>query len=129
MRGKLDVPGQLKLATLEEATKITQRLHGLVERMAAAAHRLESISSYSQQVRRAGAPLVTLLKPQFGMVSDHVAQMMVIAGRTGSDQVRVRALREGVGQLKMQLEVSASRTREVHKVEEDEETKTPEDSA
>jgi len=128
MRGKLDVPGQLKLATLEEATKITQRLHGLVERMAAAAHQHQSISSYSQQVRRAGAPLVTLLKAQFGMVSDHVAQMMVIAGRTGSDQVRVRALREGVGQLKMQLEVSASRTREVHKVEE-EQTKTPEDSA
>ena len=109
MRGKLDVPGQLKMATLEEATKITQRLHGIVERMAAAAQRRESISSYSQLVRRAGAPLVTLLKAQFGMVSDHVAQMMVIAGRTGSDQVRVRALREGVGQLKMQLEVSATR--------------------
>ena len=128
MRGKLDVPGQLKMATLEEATKLTQRLHGIVERMAAAAQKRESISSYSQQVRRAGAPLVTLLKAQFGMVSDHVAQMMIIAGRTGSDQVRVRALREGVGQLKMQLEVSATRTREIHKVEEEETTKR-EDSA
>jgi hypothetical protein len=128
MRSKLDVPGQLKMATLEEATKLTQRLHGIVERMAAAAQKRESISSYSQQVRRAGAPLVTLLKAQFGMVSDHVAQMMIIAGRTGSDPVRVRALREGVGQLKMQLEVSATRTREIHKVEEGE-TIRPEDSA
>jgi len=119
MTGKLDVPGQLKMATLDEAVKITQRLHGLVERMAAAANKMEPISSYSQQVRRTGAPLVSLLKTHFGLISDHVAQMMIIAGRTGSDRVRVRALREGVGQLKMQLEVTATRTREIHTVKEE----------
>jgi hypothetical protein len=133
MRSKLDVPGQLKMATLEEASKITQRLHGLVERMAAASNKLEPISSYSQQVRRAGAPLVSLLKAQFGLISDHVAQMMVIAGRTGSDRVRVRALREGVGQLKQQLEIAATRTQATHAVEEvdsaKEETKAPGESA
>lgn len=114
------------MATLEEAAKMTQRLHGLVERMAVTAQKREPISSYSQQVRRAGAPLVSLLKAQFGLISDHVAQMMIIAGRTGSDLVRVRALREGVGQLKMQLEVAETRVREIHAVKE--ETPNPEGS-
>ncbi len=126
MANALDLPGRLKIATLEEAVKITQRLHGLVERMAATAHKHEPISSYSQQVRRAGAPLVSLLKAQFGLISDHVAQMMIIAGRTGSDLVRVRALREGVGQLKMQLEVAETRVRDIHAVKE--ETPNPEGS-
>lgn len=116
MASSLDVPGQLKMATLEEAAKITQRLHGVVERMAMTAQKLEPVTSYSQQVRRCGAPLVSLLKANFGLVSDHVAQMMVIAGRTGSDQVRVRALREGVGQLKMQLEIAENRVRAIHTV-------------
>ena len=107
------------MATLEEAAKIAQRLHGLVEQAAAVAHRGDPIASYSQQVRRAGAPLVSLLKAQFGMVSSHVAQMMIIAARTGSDKVRVRALREGVAQLKMQLDVAETRVRENHAVKEE----------
>lgn len=119
MARSLDVPGRLKLATLEEAMTITQRLHGLVERMAAQAQKREPISSYCQQIRRAGAPLVSLLKANFGMISDHVAQMMIIAGRTGSDLVRVRALREGIGQLKMQLEVAETRVRDIHAVQEE----------
>ncbi|MGQ0641805.1 MAG: hypothetical protein ACT4P6_13735 [Gemmatimonadaceae bacterium] len=127
MPSKLDVPGQLKMATLEEATKLTQRLHGLVERMASAVNKLEPTSSYSQQIRRAGAPLVSLLKANFGLISDHVAQMMIIAGRTGSDRVRARALREGVGQLKQQLEIAATRTQTVHAVKEEE--PTPPESA
>lgn len=117
MIGQLDGPGRMKMATLEEATTLAQRLHGIVERMAAQANKNEPVTSYMQQVRRAGAPLVTLLKPQFGMVSDHVAQMMVVAGRTGSDKIRVRALREFVGQLKQQLEIAGNRVRETHTVD------------
>ncbi len=127
MRSQLDVPGQLKMATLEEATKLTQRLHSLVEQMASAANKMEPTANYGQQVRRAGAPLVSLLKGNFGLISDHVAQMMIIAGRTGSDRVRVRALREGVGQLKQQLEIAATRTQAVHAVKED--APPPEESA
>lgn len=107
------------MATLEDAGVLAQRLHGLIERMASAAQKRDPIASYMQQVRRAGAPLVTLLKGQFGMIADHVAQMMIIAGRTGSDLVRVRALREGVGQLKMQLEVAQTRVKENHAVVEE----------
>jgi hypothetical protein len=118
------------MATLEEATTILQRLHGLVERMASAASKTEPIASYSQQVRRAGAPLVSLLKANFGLISDHVAQMMVIAGRSGSDRVRVRALREGVAQLRVQLEIAATRVQANHAVKENEATEeAPEKSA
>jgi hypothetical protein len=126
MAQKLDVPGQLKMATLDEATTMLQRLHGLVERMASASQKNEPIQSYSQQVRRAGAPLVSLLKANFGLISDHVAQMMVIAARSGSERVRVRALREGVGQLRTQLEIAATRVQANHAVKEEE---APEHSA
>lgn len=119
MAEKLDVPGQLKMATLGEATTILQRLHGLVERMASAASKMEPVASHAQQVRRAGAPLVSLLKANFGLISDHVAQMMVIASRSGSDRVRVRALREGVAQLRVQLEIAATRVQANHAVKEE----------
>ena len=120
MRFELDGPGRMKMATLEEAVGHAQRLHGIVERMAAAAQKSEPVMSYMLQVRRSGAPLVTLLKPQFGMISDHVAQMIVIAGRSGSERIRVRALREAVGQLKLQIEIAGNRVREQHKVSADE---------
>jgi hypothetical protein len=45
--------------------------------------------------------------------------MMVIAGRSGSDQIRVRALREGIGQLKMQIELAGNRVKETHAVQDD----------
>jgi hypothetical protein len=119
MTVQLDGPGRMKLVTLDDAVTHVQRLHGLVERMAATAQKNEPVSSAMQQFRRAGAPLVTLLKPQFGMIADHVAQMIVIAGRTGSDRIRVRALREGIGQLKLQVELAGNRVREVHAVRDD----------
>ncbi|MGQ0540017.1 MAG: hypothetical protein ACT4R6_13805 [Gemmatimonadaceae bacterium] len=116
MSDPLDGPGRLKMATLDEATLMTQRLHGLVERMAAAAGKNEGLLTFAQQIKRAAAPLVTLLKPQFGLISEHVAQMLLITSRSGSDKIRVRALREGVGQLKVQLEAAANRVKEVHTV-------------
>lgn len=107
------------MSTLENASMAAQRLHGLVERLASAASKREPISSYMQQFRRSAPPLVTLLKPQFGMIADQLTQMMVIAGRSGSDQIRVRALREGIGQLKMQIELAGNRVRETHAVREE----------
>jgi hypothetical protein len=116
---KLDGPGRMKMATLEDASLLAQRLHGLVERLAMAAQKREPLVSYFQQFRRAAPALVTLLKPQFGMIADHVAQMVVIASRSGSEGIRVRALREGVGQLKLQLELAGTRVKDQHTVTED----------
>lgn len=119
MAQTIDGPGRMKIATLETAGIAAQRLHGLVERLASAAQKREPISSYMQQFRRSAPPLVGLLKPQFGMIADHLTQMIVIAGRSGSDQIRVRALREGIGQLKMQIELAGNRVRDTHAVKED----------
>lgn len=115
---ELDPAGRLKLALLETASISAQRLHGLVERLASAASKNEPISSYMQQFKRSAPPLVSMLKPQFGMIADHLTQMIVIAGRSGSDQIRVRALREGIGQLKMQIELAGNRVKETHAVQE-----------
>ncbi len=116
---ELDPAGRLKMALLENAGIAAQRLHGLVERLASAASKNEPISSYMQQFKRSAPPLVSMLKPQFGMIADHLTQMIVIAGRSGSDQIRVRALREGIGQLKMQIELAGNRVKETHAVRED----------
>jgi len=115
------------MALLETAGIAAQRLHGLVERLASAYSKREPISSYMQQFKRSAPPLVSMLKPQFGMISDHLTQMIVIAGRSGSDQIRVRALREGIGQLKMQIEIAGTRVKENHAVRED--LPTPEGKA
>ena len=124
---ELDPAGRLKMALLENAGIAAQRLHGLVERLASAASKNEPISSYMQQFKRSAPPLVSMLKPQFGMIADHLTQMIVIAGRSGSDQIRVRALREGIGQLKMQIEIAGNRVKENHAVRED--LPTPEGKA
>lgn len=124
---ELDPAGRLKMALLETASIAVQRLHGLVERLASAASKNEPISSYMQQFKRSAPPLVSMLKPQFGMIADHLTQMIVIAGRSGSDQIRVRALREGIGQLKMQIEIAGNRVKENHAVRED--MPTPEGKA
>jgi hypothetical protein len=116
---ELDPAGRLKMALLETASISAQRLHGLVERLASASSKNEPISSYMQQFKRSAPPLVSMLKPQFGMIADLLTQMIVIAGRSGSDQIRVRALREGIGQLKMQIELAGIRVKETHAVKVD----------
>lgn len=115
---EIDPAGRLKLALLETASIAAQRLHGIVERLASAASKNEPINSYMQQFRRSAPALVSMLKPQFGMIADHLTQMIVIAGRSGSEQIRVRALREGIGQLKMQIELAGNRVKETHAVKE-----------
>lgn len=116
---ELDPAGRLKMALLETAGMSAQRLHGLVERLASAHSKREPINSYMLQFKRSAPPLVSMLKPQFGMIADHLTQMIVIAGRSGSDQIRVRALREGIGQLKMQIEIAGNRVKEIHAVKVD----------
>src|SRR5918997_6049522 len=70
---KLDGAGVQKLKTLEEATTMLHRLHGLVETYAMAVKKAHPTSHYVQQIRRALPPMVGLLKGQFGMIADQVA--------------------------------------------------------
>jgi hypothetical protein len=67
---QLDGAGLAKMATLEEATAALQRLHGIVERMGIAVRSQQNTAQFGMQIRRSGAPLVGLLKGQFGMIAD-----------------------------------------------------------
>ena len=117
---KLDGAGVQKLKTLDEAATQLQRLHGIVETYALALKRNQPTSLYGMQVKRAIAPLVGLLKPQFGLVADHVSGLLLTATRGGGgDQSRLRNLREGVAQLRMQLEIAAVRVKEKHEIPEE----------
>jgi hypothetical protein len=114
---KMDGAGLEKMKTLENAQSQLQRVHGLVEHMAMAIKNDQNAQVYSAQVRRAGTPIVGLLKGQFGMISDQLAAMMVVAGRTGSDKVRLRSMRETVAQVRTALDIAVAKTIELHTVE------------
>ena len=116
---RLDGAGIAKMTTLEDAMLLLQRVHAIVERMATLARSQQDTGQCRQQIQRAASPLVTLLKPQFGMISDQVAQFNLITTRGGGDQMKVRALREMVAQLRTQLEIAVTRTRDHHTIEDD----------
>ena len=75
---------------------------------------------FGQQLRRAAAPLVGLLKVQYTFLADQVSGLILIATRGGNEQRKVSALREGVGQLRAQIEVATNKVYEHHAVENDE---------
>ncbi|MDQ6633934.1 MAG: hypothetical protein M3Z10_04175 [Gemmatimonadota bacterium] len=123
---KLDGAGIQKMKTLDEAFVQVQRLHGVVEQYALALKRSQPTSLYGMQVKRAISPIVGLLKPQFGLISDQVAALNLVAGRGGSEQTKVRILREGVGALRQALDIAVVRVKDNHAVhDEPQPTKTP----
>ncbi len=115
---QLDGAGLAKMATLEEATAALQRLHGIVERMAIAVRSQQNTAQFGMQLRRSGAPLVGLLKGQFGMISDQVTALLLVATRGGGDQAKLRSLRELVAQIRTALEIAVAKTKEQHAIEE-----------
>jgi hypothetical protein len=116
---KMDGAGIEKMKTLETAMSQLQRVHGLVEQMAVAVKNGQQTVMYGAQIRRAGSPIVGLLKGQFGMISDHLAAMMVVAARSGSDKVRLRSMRESVAQARVQLELAVAKTVESHTIKDE----------
>jgi hypothetical protein len=127
---KLDGAGIQKMKTLDEAFVQLQRLHGVVETYALALKRNQPTSLYGMQVKRAISPIVGLLKPQFGLISDQVAALNLVAGRGGSEQTKVRLLREGVGSLRQALEIAVVRVKDNHAVhDEPSEQSTPDADA
>jgi hypothetical protein len=116
---KLDGAGVQKMKTLDEAVSQAQRLHGVVEHYALALKRKQPTNLFGMQVKRALTPLVGLLKPQFGLIADQVASMNLLASRGGSEDAKVRNLREGVGALKQALEIAIVRVKDHHMVTEE----------
>ena len=115
---KLDGAGVQKLKTLEDATTMLHRIHGLVETYAIAVKKNHPTSFPIQQIRRALPPLIGLLKGQFGMIADQVAALNLVATRGSNEQTRLRVLREGVGSARIAIDIAIVRVKENHAVEE-----------
>jgi hypothetical protein len=116
---KLDGAGVQKMNTLEDAATQLQRLHGIVETYALALKRNQPTSLYGMQIKRAIAPLVGLLKPQFGLISDQATALNLVAGRGGNEVAKLRQLREGVGALRQALEIAIVRVKDNHTVKDE----------
>jgi hypothetical protein len=113
---KLDGAGVQKMKTLEDATTMLHRIHGLVETYALAVKKAQPTAHYIQQIRRALPPLIGLLKGQFGMIADQIAALNLVATRGANEQTRLRVLREGVGSARISIDIAILRVKENHAV-------------
>src|SRR4026209_945 len=118
---KIDGAGLSKLATLENAVTQVQRLNTVVERMAQSQRNGQPLAAYRQQIQRTATPIASLLKSQFEPICAMLTNVVLISGRGGSDQQKVRSLREAVAQIKVQLDAAESRVRKQHAIEDDKE--------
>lgn len=116
---KLDGAGVQKMKTLEDATTMLHRIHGLVETYAIAVKKSQPTAHYIQQIRRALPPLIGLLKGQFGMIADQIAALNLVATRGSNEQTRLRVLREGVGSARISIDIASVRVKENHAVKEE----------
>lgn len=113
----IDGPGQAKLQILESATTIAQSLHGLVEKYAIAVRTAQPTVGFPQQIKRAGTPLVSMLRSQFQLQADLTSDLILIATRGGgAEAARLRSLRERIGQLKSSIELAVTSTLTKHAV-------------
>lgn len=113
---KLDGAGTQKMKTLEEALVTMQTIHGHVERMAIDVKNQRGVGIIPSQIKRIATPLQGQLKGQFGMIADQVTAMILVSGRGGGEQLKVRAMREYVGQIRQALDIMMSKVKEQHAV-------------
>lgn len=113
---KLDGAGTQKMKTLEEALHTLQTIHGHVERMAIEVKGQRGTGIIPQQIKRIAAPMQGQLKGQFGLIADQVSGMILAAGRGGGEQLKVRAMREYVAQIRTALEIAQAKVKEQHSV-------------
>jgi len=111
---KLDGAGTEKMKTLEDALTKLHRIHGLVETYALAIKRSQPPATYLMPIRRALPMLSSLLKGQFGMISDQAMALQMVVTRGSNEQVRIRILREGIGALRQAIDVAIVRVKENH---------------
>jgi hypothetical protein len=119
---QLDGAGQAKMATLEDCMTLQQRVHTLVEQYALAVKSNQPSSQFMTNLKRQMPVLAGKLKGQFGMIADLVTSVNMAMTRGASEQMRVRAMREGVAAIKSQLEIAVAQTITRHKVKEEPKT-------
>jgi len=69
------------------------------------------------QLKRMASPLVGQLKGQFGMIADQVSTMILVAGRGGGDQAKLRTYREHVAQIRTAIEFAGNKVKKDHAVD------------
>jgi hypothetical protein len=89
--------------------------------MAQAQRMSQPLASFRQQIHRAATPVASLLKIQFGAISDLVTNLILVSTRGGSDQQKVRLLRESVAQIRVHLELADAKVKKDHAIEEEDE--------
>ena len=104
----LDGAGQVKMDTLQACITLHQRIHGMVETYAIGVKNNKPEPSILNNIKRNLPIMAGKLKAQFGMVSDLVTATYMGASRGASEQMRVRALREGMASIKMQLDIAVT---------------------
>jgi hypothetical protein len=107
---KLDGAGQAKMATLEESMTIFLRANTAVENYALAIKRNQPTGAYMTNYKRQMPALAGKLKGQFGMIADLVTAVSMSSTRGASEQMKVRSMREGMAQIKVQLEIAVAQT-------------------
>ena len=113
---RLDGAGQAKMKTLDDAMSTLLRINGLVEQYALQVKRNQSGGTFLTNIRRQLPQLGEMLKAQFGMIADQVMQTNLVSSRGASEQMRVRALREGVAQVRTAIEIAIAHTKEKHEL-------------
>ena len=116
---KLDGAGQAKMTTLDESVTLHQRIHNLVEQYALQVKRNQPAAHLMLNLKRQMPILASKLKGQFGMISDLVTSINMSMTRGSSDQMRVRAMREGVAAIKVQLDIAITQTIEKHEAKDE----------
>ena len=112
----LDASGTIKLKVLDDALLLTQRLNALNEQFALNTKSGTPSGSLYASIKRQLQTLAANLKSHFGMISDQVTNVLISSSRGSSDVNRVRALREGLDQIRQGIDIGMAQTREKHAV-------------
>jgi hypothetical protein len=120
---RLDGAGQAKMKTLDDAMNALLRVNGLVEQYALQIKNNQSGSTFLSNIKRQLPALSEMLKAQFGMISDQIMATSLSSSRGASEQMRVRALREGVAQIKTALEIAIAMVKDKHSLDDEKERK------
>ena len=106
----LDGAGQVKMDTLNTCIALHQRIHGWVESYAIGVKNQKPEATILNNIRRNLPVLAAKLKTQFGLISDLATAVYMSSSKGAAEQMRVRAMREGIGALKMQLDIAVTQT-------------------
>ena len=115
----LDGAGTAKMQTHEDALVQLQHVHSIVERFASAVKNKQPTNGFGPQLRRTGGPMVGMLKAQFALIADQMTSLILASTRGSNEQVRIRTLREGVAQMRQQMEIAITQVKNKHAIKED----------